>query len=84
MVRLLVLLIACALEHRLLLLIHFGSTHIGIDGALIQQVALDNTQGIFREPFLYGQNHNPMLEAVLAAPFIRMGAARWMALPIVT
>lgn len=82
--RLLVLLITCSLVQRLLVLLRFGFTHIGIDDALIMQVAEDYSQGLFREPFLYGQNYNPMLEALLAAPFIRMGAAPWIALPIVT
>ncbi|HRH37032.1 MAG TPA: hypothetical protein PK760_01725 [Flavobacteriales bacterium] len=62
----------------------FGLNYIGIDDALIQQVAIDYGHGIFREPFLYGQNYNPMLEALLAAPFIRLGAAPWVALPLVT
>ncbi|MBL7938614.1 MAG: hypothetical protein JNL43_04565 [Flavobacteriales bacterium] len=62
----------------------FGFQYIGIDDALIQQVAIDYGQGIFREPYLYGQNYNPMLEALLAAPFVRMGAAPWIVLPIIT
>lgn len=77
-------LIALAALERAWLLLHFGSTHIGIDDALIQQVAIDYGHGLFREPFLYGQNYNPMLEALLAAPFIRLGAAPWIVLPIVT
>ena len=77
-------LIALAALERAWLLLHFGFTHIGIDDALIQQVAIDYGNGFFREPFLYGQNYNPMLEALLAAPFIRLGAAPWIALPIIT
>jgi len=62
----------------------FGFHYIGIDDALIQQVAIDHGNGIFREPYLYGQNYNPMLEALLAAPFVRLGAAPWIMLPIIT
>ncbi|HRD53656.1 MAG TPA: hypothetical protein PKY96_13510 [Flavobacteriales bacterium] len=77
-------LILLSMVERVLLLLRFGFTHIGIDDALIQQVAIDYGQGLFREPFLYGQNYNPMLEALLAAPFVRLGATPWIALPIVT
>ncbi|MBK9177394.1 MAG: hypothetical protein IPM46_13880 [Flavobacteriales bacterium] len=69
---------------RAMLLAGFGFTHIGIDDALIMQVAKDYGHGIFREPYLYGQNYNPMLEALLAAPFVRLGAAPWIVLPIIT
>lgn len=69
---------------RVYLLFVFGFRYIGIDDALIQQVAIDYGNGIFREPFLYGQNYNPMLEALLAAPFVHFGGASWIVLPIVT
>lgn len=62
----------------------FGFRYIGIDDALIQSVAVDMGNGLFREPFLYGQNYNPMLEALLAAPFVRAGAAPWVVLPVIT
>ncbi len=77
-------LILLSMAERVVLLLRFGFMHIGIDDALIQQVAIDYGQGIFREPFLYGQNYNPMLEALLAAPFVRLGAAPWVVLPIIT
>ena len=78
------LILGLGLVDRAIVLFGFAFTHIGIDDALIMQVAADYGNGIFREPFLYGQNYNPMLEALLAAPFIRLGAAPWIALPIVT
>ena len=83
-VRALLALIVIGAIDRTYLLFVFGFRYIGIDDALIQQVAVDYGNGIFREPFLYGQNYNPMLEALLAAPFVRFGAAPWIALPIVT
>ncbi|MFN3875495.1 MAG: hypothetical protein ACK4L7_06250, partial [Flavobacteriales bacterium] len=77
-------LIALAAAERAWLLHAFAFRHIGIDDALIAQVARDYAHGRFREPFLYGQNYNPMLEALLAAPFLRLGAAPWRALPAIT
>lgn len=77
-------LIALTAAERAWLLHVFAFRHIGIDDALIMQVARDYSQGLFREPYLYGQNYNPMLEALLAAPFVGLGAAPWIALPIVT
>lgn len=72
------------LLERAIVLFGFAFTHIGIDDALIMQVAVDYGNGIFREPFLYGQNYNPMLEALLAAPLVRFGAAPWIVLPLIT
>ncbi len=77
-------LIVLGVLDRLHLLVVFGFRYIGIDDALIQQVAVDYGNGVFREPYLYGQNYNPMLEALLAAPFVRLGLPPWIVLPVVT
>ena len=77
-------LIVLSIAERALLLHYFGFTHIGIDDALVQQVAIDMSNGLFREPFLYGQNYNPMLEALLAALFLGSGASPTIVLPMVT
>ena len=44
----------------------------------------DYAHGIFREPCLYGQNYNYMLEPFLAAPFFRLGLPCWYVLPVVS
>lgn len=72
------------ISERAAVLVVFGFRYIGIDDALIQQVAIDYGNGVFREPYLYGQNYNPMLEALLAAPFVRWGAPPWIILPVIT
>jgi hypothetical protein len=77
-------LIAIGALERANLLFSFAFTHVGIDDALLWQVTTDYGNGVFREPYLYGQNYNPMLEALLSAPFVRLGAAPWLVLPLVT
>lgn len=77
-------LILLSILDRIDLLVRFAFTHIGIDDALMQQIALDYSHGIFREPYMYGQNYNPMLEALLAVPMLWAGISPQFALPIVT
>lgn len=78
------IIIGLTIAERAWLLTVFGFRYIGIDDALIQQVAIDYGHGVFREPYLYGQNYNPMLEALLAAPFVRWGTPPWIILPAIT
>lgn len=40
--------------------------------------------GDFSTLYFYGQNYNPMLEALFAAPLVRLGIPVWMALPLIT
>ena len=66
------------------LLVEFGFRCTSTDEVIIWHIARDYGHGIFREWYMYGQNYNPMLEALLGAPFMRLGAAPWIVLPIVT
>lgn len=77
-------LIVLGVVDRMVVLVVFAFRHVGIDDALIWEVCQDMGNGIFKEPFLYGQNYNPMLEALLGAPFVRLGGAPWVVLPLVT
>jgi hypothetical protein len=47
----------------------FGATYSSTDDVLIWSAAVDYGNGIFHEPYFYGQDYGPMLEALLAAPF---------------
>ena len=53
------------------------------DLTVVWMAARDYAQGIFHEPFFYGQNYGVMLEALLAAPFVRLGADPITAVPVV-
>lgn len=77
-------LIALCIIDRMILLLRFGFTHTGTDDVVVWEMARDYGRGIFHEPYMYGQNYNPMLEALLGAPFVRMGIAPWIALPLIT
>lgn len=53
------------------------------DLTVVWMAARDYAQGIFHEPFFYGQDYGVMLEALLAAPFVRLGADPAVAVPVV-
>lgn len=44
------------------------------DLAVVWLATVDYADGIFHEPFFYGQDYGVMLEALFAAPFVRFGA----------
>ncbi|MGV3636256.1 MAG: hypothetical protein ACO1NQ_01290 [Flavobacteriales bacterium] len=48
--------------------------HASDDLAVVWLATVDYAHGIFHEPFFYGQDYGVMLEALLAAPFVRLGA----------
>ena len=53
------------------------------DLTVVWTAARDYAQGVFHEPFFYGQDYGVMLEALLAAPFVRLGADPIVAVPVV-
>lgn len=77
------LLLAGVLD-RILLLAHFGTLYIGTDDAIIWSAAVHYGRGVFHEPYFYGQDYGPMMEAFLAAPFTRTGAPLRILMPTVT
>ncbi len=65
---------------------HLLSITIGYtsdDLTVVWMSAKDYAQGVFHEPFFYGQDYGVMLEALLAAPFVRLGADPAVAVPVV-
>lgn len=69
---------------RLWLLNVFGFRYVGNDDSLFWLGAKDYAHGIFHEPCLYGQSYNMMIESFFAAPFLKMGMAPQIILPLVT
>ena len=69
---------------RLIVLLVFGFNYIGDDDSIIWSAAVDYGHGIFREPYFYGQDYSPMLEALIAAPLLRLGLPLHGVMPIVT
>src|SRR5690554_1879051 len=59
--------------NRFLILKLFNLEYVGSDDLIFWQAAVDYAQGIFHEPFFYGQDYNFALEAILAAPLINWG-----------
>src|SRR5690348_13762267 len=69
---------------RLVLLVRFGFQYTCNDDLIIWQAAVDIGHGIFRWPYFYGQDYNPVLEAWLAAPFVRLGAPLPIIMPTIS
>lgn len=76
-------LLVLLLADRALLLFHFGAAYTGTDDVVQWLAASDRLQGVFREPYFYGQNYNFMLEALLAAPLL-VALPHHVALPLAT
>ncbi len=78
------LLLITGLLDRLALLLVFSTRYIGMDDAVIWSAAVDYSMGEFHGPYFYGQDYAPMLEALLAAPFVRAGATLRIVVPAIT
>lgn len=72
------------LANQLLLLFLFGFRYTGSDDVLVWNVGFDYEHGIFREPFMYGQNYNPALEALLAVPLLLLRLPPHVVYPVIT
>lgn len=76
--------VGATLIDRLMVLIGFGLRYTGADDVVFWTAASDMANGIFREPFLYGQNYNPALESLVAVPLLWLGAPIQAAMPVAT
>lgn len=65
-------------------LIHYSFQYSDLDQMIAWNCAYDYSQGIFHEPFFYGQAYNYMLESVLAVPLVWFGVPTYIALPLST
>lgn len=74
----------CTLVDRIFLIWKFGIAHTGTDDVIFWDVARDMANGLFREPFLYGQNYNPAIESLLAVPLLWATVPMNVAMPIAT
>ncbi len=78
------LLVVLLILDRLYTLINFGFVYTDIDQVIMWNGATDYAQGIFHEPFFYGQPYNYMIEAFVASPLVKFGVPVYIALPLVT
>jgi len=76
--------ILLATVDRAILIEIFGSRYVSTDDAIVWSAAVDYGQGLFRGPYYYGQNYGPMLEALVAAPFTRLGLPMHWLMPAVS
>lgn len=69
---------------RIALLVNFNFRYVGSDDMIFWQSATDYMNGVFHEPYFYGQNYNFMLESIFAAPFLSLGVPYTFIFPICT
>lgn len=74
----------CVLVVRTATMVEFGMRYAGSDDVLFWNVANDFAHGIFREPYVYGQNYNPALESLLAVPLLWCHVPMHTAMPVST
>jgi len=67
------ILLALAITERIVLLLSYGFVYSDNDALVFWLAIRDYANGIFLEPYFYGQNYNPMLEAQVALPMYALG-----------
>ncbi|MBI3232606.1 MAG: hypothetical protein HYZ42_00950, partial [Bacteroidetes bacterium] len=77
-------LFAMMLIDRFLLLNQFAINYLDDDQCVFWNGAKEYAKGNFNEPYFYGQDYNPMLESLLAVPFLKIGIPVNIALPLTT
>lgn len=79
-----IVLVVLVLLDRLHILLEFAFNYVDDDQAVIWYGAKEFAEFRFHEPCFFGQNYNPMLESLFAAPLFSAGIAPYIATPIVT
>ena len=72
------------ISNRFVLYFLLNFDYIDSDQPIMWLGTKDFSNGIFHEPRFYGQNYNTMLEALLAAPFYKLGIPTYKCVPVVT
>jgi hypothetical protein len=76
--------ILLAAFERVVLVAFSSSCCVSTDDAVMWHAAVDYAHGRFYGPYYYGQDYGPMLEALVAAPFVRLGVPFRLLMPAVT
>lgn len=79
-----ILLAALVIIQRFVSLHYFGFRYTDIDQLILWNGATDYAQGIFHEPYFYGQPYNYMFESLVAAPLLLLDIPIHIALPAAT
>ncbi|MGB1041329.1 MAG: hypothetical protein ACPGVD_10685 [Flavobacteriales bacterium] len=77
-------LLALTLISKFITLINLSFLFFGGDDLVFWQVAHDYSNGLFIEPFMYGQNYNYAIESILAVPLLKLGMPFQYAMPLTT
>lgn len=77
-------LIILLVTSKLISLLNISFVFTGGDDLVFWQMAKDYGKGIFKEPFMYGQNYNYAIESFFSVPLLKLGVPYQYALPIAT
>ncbi len=75
--------LACFVYVRYLVWFHFSNVFVDSDQTINWLTAVDISNGKFYSPYFYGQFYNNILEALSAAPFIRLGLPVEHVMPVI-
>lgn len=75
---------AMVLIIKFLTLSEFCFQYTGSDDLIFWQSTMDYSNGIFHEPFFYGQNYNYAFESIISVPLVAIGVPVYIALPIMS
>lgn len=75
------LLLLMLVVSKVLTLIHYGFEYTGTDDLIYWHMAKDYSEGVFHEPYFYGQAYNFPIEAYFAIPLLKLGLQPYLALP---
>lgn len=78
------LLLAMFIAERVTALYALSFRYTDVDHVIMWHAAIDYASDDFYEPYFYGQSYNPMVESLLAAPFVKAGASVIYVMPVIT
>ena len=79
-----IILIVCLYAFRFFLLVNYCFKYVDNDTAIYWHAVVDYANGVFHEPFFYGQNYGLMPEAFLTVPLYWLRVPLWIAVPLVS
>lgn len=69
---------------KIITLTEFGFQYTGSDDLIFWLTTIDYSNGIFHEPFFYGQDYNYAFESIVSIPLVLIGVPIYIALPIMS
>ena len=79
-----ILLVVCLYAYRIFLMVNYCFKYVDNDTAIFWHATVDYANGVFHEPFFYGQSYGLLIESILTVPLYWMRVPLWIAVPLVS